>query len=281
LWLVRVLPMRKMKRTIRRKNNLFARALFLAGVAFLSSCNSNSPDNRYLLAERLLEDKKYEAAISEFQEIVDKSPNSPLGIEGQLKVAQIQHLYLGKTKEAVESYKKFLRRNKDEARRGEIERVLADLQFQIFENYGDAIHAYKSLFEKDPKSPEAPYFLFNIGRAQSFQKDFDTAVKTFQQLVTDYPTSSFANRAKLEVANALNMGGKCRDAIKKYEELAKSSPGEIKVLAVFGEAECAEELDDLDTAYELLGTIKSTYPSPAVVDMKMKRIKRRKILRRR
>lgn len=247
----------------------------------LAACNANSPENRYLLAERLLEDKKYEAAISEFQEIVDRSPHSSLGIDAQLKVAQIEHLYLGRTKDAVEAYKKFLRRNKDERRRNEIERILADLQFQIFENYDDAIAAYKLLLEKAPEAPEAPYYLFNIGRALSFKKDFDAAVKTFLQLITEHPSSEYTPRAKLEIANALNMAGKCKDALKKYEEALKDSPKEIQVLATFGQAECYEELDDLDKAYAVLSTIKKTYPTPAVIDLKMKRIKRRKILRRR
>ncbi len=260
---------------------MFLRVLSIFLILGLIACNSNSPENRFHLAEKLLEDKKYDAAISEFQEIIDRAPNSSLGVDAQLKIAQIEHLYLGRTKDAVEAYQLFLRHTKDEKRRQEIERILADLQFQIFENYGDAIQAYKGLLEKDPISPEAPYYLFNIGRSQSFQKDFDGAVKTFQQLVTDHPDSPYAARAKLEIANALNMGGRCRDALKKYDEAEKEAPEEIKVLAIFGQAECYEELDDLDKAYELLGKIKASYPSPAVVDLKMKRIKRRKILRRR
>lgn len=247
----------------------------------LAACNANSPENRFLLAERLLENKKYDAAISEFQEIVDRAPNSSLGIEAQLKVAQIEHLYLGKTKDAADAYRKFLKRNKDDKRRREIERILADLQFQIFENYDDAIVAYKAMLESDPAAAEAPYYLFNIGRALSFKKDFDAAVKTFLKLIEEHPSSEYAPRAKLEIANTLNMAGKCKEALKKYDEIIKNGSGEIKALAAFGQAECYEELDDLDKAYEVLGTIKKTYPTPAVVDLKMKRIKRRKILRRR
>ncbi len=52
-------------------------------------------------------------------------------------------------------------------------------------------------------------------------------------------------------------------------------------MAIFGEAGCYEEHDDLDKAYELLGEIRDTYPVPSVVELKMKKIKRRKILRRR
>lgn len=257
----------------------FCWALF--AIFLLGACNANSPENRYLLAERLLEDKKYDAAISEFREIVDKSPNSDLGIESQLKVAQILHLYLGRTKEAVEAYKKFLRRNKDEKRQNEIERVLADLRFQTFEDYQEAINAYTALLEKDPASADAPYYLFNIGRAHSFKKNFDEAIKVFQKLIAEHSSSQYAQRARLEIASSMNMAGRCKEAIKKYDDVIKEASEELKALAVFGQAECYEELDDLDKAYEVLGTIKKSYPTPAVVDLKMKRIKRRKILRRR
>ena len=82
----------KLKNVLSKNKRVPSGALFLL-IAFLG-CNANSPETKFFLGEKLLEDKKYEAAISEFQTIVDKSPSSPLGLEAQLKVAQIQQLVM-------------------------------------------------------------------------------------------------------------------------------------------------------------------------------------------
>lgn len=256
--------------------------LVTAGLSLFVGCNANSPENRYLLAERLLEDRKYEAAISEFQEIVDRSPYSPLGVEAQLKVAQIQHLYLGHSKDAADSYRLFLRRNKDEARRQEVEKVLADIQFQNFESYQEAVSSYQALLAKDPSGPMAENYHFNIGRSHYLRAKFPEAIRAFEALIQAFPQGKFVKKAELEIANSLNASGKCKEAIKKYEAVAKvADTQELKALALFGQAGCHEEQDDLDRAYELLSQIRDIYPVPSVVDLKMKKIKRRKILRKR
>ena len=247
----------------------------------LFACNANSPESKYLLAERLLEDKKYEAAISEFQEIVDKSPYSNFGMESQLKIAQIQQLYLGKAKEAEESYKIYLRRNKDPQKKEEIEKVLADLHFQIFENYADAAEAYKKLLEKNPTASEAEFYTYNIARAMFFKGQFEDAIRTFDLLKKRYPEGKYTKKADLEIANTLSAAGKCKEAIKQYDLAANKGDKEVKALSLFGKAACLEELDDLDQAYEILASIKNDYPTPTVVEMKMQKIKRRKILRKR
>ncbi|WP_305807513.1 tetratricopeptide repeat protein, partial [Staphylococcus hominis] len=131
------------ERRLRSKSALIAALLLVA-------CNARSPETKYRLAEQLVEDHKYDAAISEFQDIVDKAPSSPLGLEAQLKIAQIQHLYLGRSKEAIDSYQEFLKRSKDPNRNREVERTLGDLQFQNFENYDEAIASYSKLVKDKP-----------------------------------------------------------------------------------------------------------------------------------
>jgi TolA-binding protein len=103
----------------------------------------------------------------------------------------------------------------------------------------------------------------------------------FDYLRTQYPDGTYLWKAELEIGNALSAKGKCGDAIKQYEKVASGAPEEQKVLAKFAEAACYEEQDDLDKAYELFSSIKDRYPTPSVVELKMQKIKRRKILRKR
>ena len=251
--------------------------LFLGLVA----CNANSPETKYQLAERLLEDKKYEAAISEFQDIVDKSPNSALGLESQLKIAQIQHLYLGRSEQAVEAYRQFLKRTKDEGKRREVERVLADLQFQNFENYDEAIGTYSKLLKENRNESELEELLFRLGRAFFLKSQFQDAEKIFAYQKSKFPNGRYFWRAELEIGNSLSSRNNCTEAIKQYDKVINGAPKEERVLASFSKAICHEEQDDLDKAYELFSSIRDDYPAPTVIDLKLQKIKRRKILRRR
>lgn len=244
-------------------------------------CNANSPETKYLLAEKLLEDKKYDAAISEFQTIVDKSPHSSLGLDAQLKVAQIQHLYLGRSQEAIEAYKEYLKRSKDEKKRREVEKTLADLQFQNFEDYDQAIASYSRLVKENTSPEESEELMFRLGRAFFLQSKFDDAIKMFEYQRTRFPSGSRLWKAELEIGNALSAKGKCPDAIKQYNRVIAEGPKEQRVLASFAKASCFEEQDELDSAYELFSSIKEEYPAPSVVELKMQKIKRRKILRKR
>jgi len=247
----------------------------------LAGCNARSPETKYHLAERLLEDRKYEAAISEFQDIVDKSPASSLGQEAQLKIAQIQHLYLGRSQDAIESYSEYLKRSKEPLKRREVERTMGDLQFQNLENYDEAIASYTKLVKQSPNTPDAEELIYRLGRAFFLKSQFEDAIKVFQYQKASFPDGEMRWKAELEIGNAKSSMGKCADAIVHFDAIVAGAPKSQKVLAKFAKASCFEEQDDLDSAYEIFSSIKDDYPTPTVVELKMQKIKRRKILRKR
>lgn len=254
---------------------------FCVAAILLASCNARSPETKYRLAERLLEDKKYDAAISELQDIADKSPSSLLGLEAQLKIAQVQHLYLGRSQEAIGSYREYLKRAKDPRRKREVERTMGDLQFQSFENYDEAIDSYARLVKERPDSPDAEELLFRLGRAFFLKGQFGDAIRIFQLQKERFPSGPLRWKAELEIGNSYSGHGKCREAMRYFDNVISGAPADQSVLASFAKASCFEEQDDLDSAYEIFSSIRSKYPTPAVVELKMQKIKRRKILRKR
>ena len=245
------------------------------------ACNANSPETKFVLAEKLLEDRKYDAAILEFQSIVDKSPSSQMGLDAQLKIAQIQHLYLGRSQEAVDAYREFLKRNKDENKRREVEKTMADLQFQSFEDYDQAIETYSKLVKENSERSDGEELMFRLGRSFFMKSKFEDAIKMFEYQKERFPNGPFFWRAELEIGNTLSAQGKCGEAIPQFDKVIKGPQKEQSVLASFGKASCYEEQDDLDQAYEIFADIKNEYPAPTVVELKMQKIKRRKILRKR
>jgi TolA-binding protein len=244
-------------------------------------CNINSPQAKFRLAERLLEDRKYEAAIVEFNAIVDRSPNSEMGLAAQLKIAEIRHIYLGQAKEAQKAYEAVLKRTTDPAQQQRIEKTLADIHFTSFENYDESIKAYSKLMQELAGKPESEEMMFRLGRSFFMKGQFSDSIDILQYQLKNFPEGGLRWKAELEIGHALSASGRCRETTDRFSQLVQRAPKEIVPLAKFAMATCFEELDDLDRAYELLDEIRSSHPSAEVVDLKMQKIKRRKILRKR
>jgi tetratricopeptide (TPR) repeat protein len=234
-----------------------------------------------LLAEKLLEDKKYDAAIIEFQTIVDREPFSDLGKSCLLKIAQIQHLYLGRAKDAEQSYAQLLKRTKDDALKAEIEEALANIAYENLEEYNVAIQRYQQILAREPGHQNAPKYLYNIGRGFFLSGKLVEAQTAFSTLINKYPLNEYSLKAELEQADILSAQKKYKEAIKGYEKIISKNNEKLSPLAKFSMAAAYEEMDDLDRAYEILNSIKDSYPMPKVVELKIKKMKRRKILRRR
>lgn len=258
------------------------RALLLAiACTILAGCNANSSKNQYKLAEQLFLEKKYDASIHEFDKIIQRDPLSEYGLKALRQIATIQQIYLDNPEDALKSYKLLLKRSNDKGTTREVEALIATLYFERFEDYTHAIEYFKMLLESDPHDPEADYFMYRLARSYYLQSKFDRAIETFTDLKNRFPSSSYAEKADLEIANSLNSQGKCKEAIKHYEGVVKEENKDLKTMALFEMANCYEALDDLDKAYDLLEGIQETYPNPGVIQLKMQKIKRRKILRRR
>lgn len=244
-------------------------------------CNANNPNTKFKLAEKLASDKKYKAAINEFEFLVSKDPNSKIGVQSQLRIAEIQYIFLGHFQDSIESYKKYLKKETDENKKREALKVLADLYFQNSDQYDEALKSFSQLINYDLDQKEAEEWLFKVGRSLFLKTKFKESIEIYELLKRKFPNGDYFCKAELEIANNLSTDRKCKESYSRYENVLKCNDEKIKPLASFGLASCLEESDELDKAYEIFQSIQTTYPSPSVVELKMQRIKRRKILRKR
>jgi tetratricopeptide (TPR) repeat protein len=88
--------------------------IFLALVFFvLSSCTSQNPRDRFLLAERLWQEKNYSAAVTEYEKVVQKDPSSDLGIEAAFRAATTQTLFLNEHLGALKKLNRIVEVSRD------------------------------------------------------------------------------------------------------------------------------------------------------------------------
>jgi TolA-binding protein len=255
------------------------------------ACTVDSSKNRYLLAERLWSDGKYAAAVSEFDKVAARDPQSKLGRQAMFRSAMTESLYLSNYSEAIRKFRNYIEVTGNTPLAWESYKQIGEILFSKTEQYDRAIQHYRNLLAIKPKAEEAPEFLFRIGRSHFFLRQFDKSISVYREITSKYSKSPWAERALFETAVSFyTQGGQhnpgnpksgtsegYQEAIDGYERFLKKFPkSDLAVEARFGIAACLEELDQLEAAYHTFEALKTSYPSPSVIEIRLARIRERR-----
>jgi TolA-binding protein len=120
-------------------------------------------------------------------------------------------------------------------------------------------------------------------------QNFTEALRVFKELIKRFPSLSLSEKARIEVAHCLfsdagkkSAGSKesfekYQDAMDAYNDVIKrNAKSELVVEARFGVANCLESMDQLDRALQAYENLRSEYPSPKLVQLKVMRIQERR-----
>jgi tetratricopeptide (TPR) repeat protein len=265
--------------------------IFLALVLLLlSACTSQNPRDRFLLAERLWQEKNYAAAVTEYEKVVQKDPSSDLGIEAAYRAATTQTLFLNEHLGALKKLNRIIEVNREHRLAHPANKLIGEILFTKLEQYEQAIQHYEKMLENDPGDPEKDQYAYRIGKAQFHLLRFDDSIKTFRIVVEKYPKTESAKLARFAIGVSEQTKGhqlqskevrlaqeSFKQAVKEYTEFIRLYPSDPLVLdAKFEIGNSLEELDQVDAAYEKFEEILEKYPNRKVVELKLKRIRDRK-----
>ncbi len=263
-------------------------AIALTIVLVASGCGINSAKNHFVLAEKLWNDRKYEAAVLEFEKVISRDPKGKLGLMALQRAATTQNLFLQQYPEAIRKLKQLAEASHEKEIVWDSQLQIGEILFAKTEDYNGALTHYLKMLQDFPNSPEAPEFMFRVGRCQFFLWRFDEAAATYQSIQKKFPKTPWSERALFELALTYFTRGEQRgigkesyqEAIDLYQSFIRKYPkSERVVLAQFGIANSLEEMDQLDAAYNAYQALRSTYPSPAVIEVKLQRIRERQAQR--
>jgi TolA-binding protein len=274
--------------------------LLAASSAGLLGCTSNSAKKQYLLAEKLWADGKYSSAVTEFDKVTAKDPKGKLGLQALYRSAATQMLFQSQFGEAARKFKAFAEAPAaDPEMAWDAQKQLGEILYSKTEQYDRAIQLYQSMLKQKPAAPEAPEFLFRVAKSHFFLWQFDSAVDVYREMVAKFPGTEWSERASYEIGvtyftrgeqktggrahsadHEEKGGGAYQEATDAYQRFLKAYPQSPLVpQAKFGIASCLEELDQLDAAYHAYENLKTTYPSPNVIAIKLARIRERQAQR--
>ena len=245
----------------------------------MGACTRNSSKTYYVLAEKLFDEKKYDAAVKEFNKVVNDNPNTKLGEQALYRIAVIQYLYTNEYDKAIYSFETYRKISTDKDLEFSAAKSVADIYFSKLETYARSAEVYKELIKKYPKK-ESDIFLFKLAKSKFYTLKFDEAISSFEELIKSYPQSNLVKESELQIANIYFTKGFYEDAIENYlKVINKNKNTNYEVLAKFGLANSLAEMDDIDGAFKIYKQIVNTYPSKNVIELKMKKIRERKILK--
>ena len=255
----------------------------------LSGCSIDSAKSRYLLAEKLWNEKKYAAAVMEFEKTRAKDPRGKIGKQALFRAAMTQALFLNQFGDAIRKLREFAESGEEAAAVWEAEKQIGEILFNKTEQYEEAARHYKRLITKRPDAREAAEFYFRTGKSNFYLWRFNEAVAAYREVIRKFPGSEWAEKAGIEIGMTYftrgehQMSGRqpgkegYQEAMDAFQLFLKKHPGSKHAPeARFGIAMCLEEMDQLDAAYHHYEALRGQYPAPKVIEIKLVRIRERK-----
>lgn len=206
--------------------------------------SSATQDARYSLAECLSAIGYHYQAFKEYQQLIEKHPNTPHFDDVLQRQFEIGNLFLAGERQKVwgirwfPSFERTIEVFEKVVKNGPYSPVSAEAQFRIGltyekeDDYLAAVHAYEKVLERYPKSPLAEAAQFQIGYAykkESQRSEYDQnaanqAIAAFDDFLLRYPSSEkvplaqqYQMALKEEQAKGLFNIGKFYENSKEYK----------------------------------------------------------------
>jgi outer membrane protein assembly factor BamD len=217
-----------------------------SGCSSIDKYDTSKPEGLFAQGELYEKDERYEEAVAKYTEVKNKFPYSKLATEAELKIA--------------------------------------DVNFKR-EAYVEAQSAYQLFKEFHPKHPQADYVTYRLALSyfkqlpDSIDRDLsvaDKAILYFDEVISSYSTSQYAEDAKVKKSAALKMLAlkemyianfyakhkQFDSALKRYETVLKTYPNlGLDAEALYGAARSAIESGEKERGEQHLKNLYSLYPN--------------------
>jgi len=258
------------------------RSLILT-ILLVSCTNQSSSSARYLTAEKLWTEKKYEAAVVEFDKVVKENPNSALGLQALWRSSTTRSLFLKDYEEALKGLQLFIEQSAQPNLVMEAQKEIGEILFSKTRQYQNAIDHYQKLIQSGKCRDDEGFFLYRISRAYIILGKIKKAITIQEDILKRFKDDDLVVRTKLDLAqNWFTIGDIEKQAYLKSIDYYKQVSNEVRTRdrkkyneAQFGLAMVLEEIDKPEEALEIYKAIVNEYEVPNIVKMRIQKINER------
>ena len=254
----------------------------------LSACSLQGADSYFLRAERLWSEKKYEAAVREYDRVLEKAPKSRLGPVAQYRAARTEMLFLNRPESALKRFQTLLSMKVDVSLKKKSAQAVAELLGPRLNRWSEAFVFYDAQEKEASDVREKNEWWMRKGTALIQLQRYDQAAEVFDEIRKDPKSVDFHSEAAWQYAIALftqteerSTDRTQRDRLLKqaaslFESIEKTSSSKSrKAEAAFLLANCLEEMDRVSEALVQYQNAKEDHPNPAAVEIRIQRVQER------
>ena len=222
------------------------------------------PGMKYLMANCLQEQKKYDEALEVYREIVEKFPDTPFAAQAGYKKAW--SLYLkGDMAGAKTEALAFLQKFQDAPQAGEAGFLLGSI-LVAEGNYEDAREEFRLVAEKYPDSTFGPEALFKSAECLAQLGTRDEAAKVYEEFAKKYPDNPLTEQAILRAGDAQFSAQDFAQAVAKYETiLAKQLDPAVEEDTLYRLAVTCHNMKDRAKSADIFQKLVSKFPQSKFV----------------
>lgn len=232
---------------------------------------------QYMRARRAMVSHDYPAAVSIFQTLMQKQPDSPRALSSSRQGARIAHLELKNYFLAVEFYKHIILRSQDALERKSAQQYVAQIYFENIQDYEKGVIEYERLLKLTETAQEQFRFRLNLAKCHLQLNNLDQATNELDMILALKLQPDEIFEAKVLKANILTSAHRLPEAAAMWEEVLKEFPERSqKENVALNLVVCYEEMKDFGKAIEVLERMKADYPNPDFLNVRITRLKERR-----
>lgn len=262
---------------IKRQKKLTKMIRFFLILLSLHLFACSSPENRIYkngLKEASL--GHFRIAVSEFEKVIKRDPNSSLGIRSAKEAARISLYEIKDYKKAIEFYKNIIIQSKDPSDRFMAQKAIASIYFDNLQNYNAAIAEYTKIIQMNLTPSEEAIYRTNIARAYYYLNDFNQAEFEIKEVMKLDISDDNRFSATLLSGNLLLARKDYTKAIDIFKKLISDFPERSQQENIqLSLAVCYEENNDYASAIKVLETLLDKYSPKEYVELRIRRLKER------
>ena len=267
-------------------SRLLAAFMKTACLSMIVACSVGGSEKQWTIAEEFERQGQYLRAIEEYSRIVNMGQRSPMAIKAQMQIANIYEKNIKDYSRAIRAYRDAFRRSDDKRTRTEARWAVANIYAEQLQNPAAAAEEYEPLFLESGKGQkEGPEILLAWAKSLFDAGRFTDAAKRYSEFRTLYPGHKEGPRSLLEEGHALLTDRRSDQAAALFREFITKFSGvngyaSMVAEAYYGLGGALEAQDDLNAALEAYRASLATYPNPKVIELKIRRVEKRKKERR-
>lgn len=256
-----------------RGYDTYPHKLIVAVMFFLHACSWSSDFKK---AQTLKGEGKFHSAIEYYLAFVEDKPNHKNAPQALLEVGRIQEELLEEIDQAIETYRTMAAFYPITDSTILAQERLAKLYKHKKNNHRQALTEFSKLIRAVPYHQKVPEFQMEVADCYTLLHQYSQAELEYQVLIDDYPKFKGMDEVYFKKANNNYINGSYDTAIQDYIHIIKNMPDSKFVTeAKFGLGATYEEIDDFENAKAYYAQIKKTYPSPKVIELRIKGIEKR------